>query len=216
MPRDLTAAMQTAVTADSGQEIVYFLSLDFSGGTIYICTAAQNILWNAITWEAVGGALKVGNIEESKDSSGQGVDLELSGVDQTILAALLSNDYRGRVCQIYYAHLSPTTGAVVDAPQLMLEGLQLSSFEVTEQRDSRTGGTVTIKTRIKGRMGIDRRKGIQSSLVSHQHYYPGDTFFQNALALMNQRLAWGTGTVYTGGGGGGGGPGDPGGGGHQS
>jgi len=138
-------------------------------------------------------------VEESGDTSGQGVELALSGVDQTILSALLTNDYRGRVCQVYRAHLNPTNGTVIADPWLMFEGLQLSAFEVEEER-SREGGTVTIKTRIKGRMGIDRIRGIFSNVISHQHYFATDTFWQNAAPAAVSTIQWGTGAVNPGGG----------------
>lgn len=195
--RTLTAGIQTAVAGDGGEE-VYLISLDFSGGTTYLTNGGQDILWSAHTYQAVGGALQIGNVEESPDSSGQGVELQLSGVNQTVLAALLSNDYRGRVCTVYKAWLS--AGAVIADPVLYLEGLQLSAFEVEETRD-RTGGTVTIKTRIKGRMGVDRTRGIVSSVVSHQHYFSGDTFFQNTALLASTSIYWGSGQPMTPGGG---------------
>lgn len=204
-PRNLTTAFKNDTLLDNA-EYVHLVMLSFSGGTTYINDGAQDILWNAVTWDAVGGALTIGNVEESTDSSGQGVELKLNGVDQTILAALLSNDYRGRVCRVYRARLN-SSGAVIADPYLMFEGLQLSAFEVEENRDSQTGGTVTVSTRIKGRMGIDRQRGITSSVVGHQHYFPGDTFWQNAAPLTAQPIYWGNaGPQVPGGGGGGGGP----------
>jgi hypothetical protein len=200
--RTIPSGYLSAMESESS-EFVHLISLDFSGGTIYINTGAADLVWAGQTWEGVGGNLQLGAVEESRDASAQGVDLSLSGVDQSILSALLSYDYRGRVCQVYRAHLNPTTGAVITDPQLLFEGLQVAAFEVTEQRDSRNGGTVTVKTSIRGRMGVDRRKGIISSLVGHQRYFPGDTFWQNAMAVAaaieRGGLWWGNHQVQGGG-----------------
>jgi hypothetical protein len=217
MTRNLTAGIVTAIEGDNA-EFVHLVALDFSGGTFYITTAAQDISWSSQTWTAVGGALVVGNVEESSDASGQGIDLQLSGVDQTILSALLSNDFRGRTCQVYRAHLDTSTGTIIADPVLLFEGLQLSPYEVTERTDAtKGGGTVTIKTRIKGRMGVDRTRGIWSNLASHQHFYATDTFWQNAAALANKEITWGKWKTTTGGNGlGGPGSGMPSGGGSPS
>jgi hypothetical protein len=145
------------------------------------------------TWTAIGGLLRFGGVEEAGDPRGQGLDVTLSGVTQTAIAVLLGGTtYRGRRMRIWRAHLDSALGTVVDAPLMLFEGLQLSPYEIRETRDSRDSGTVTIKTRIRGRLGIERARGIWASLTSHQHLFPGDTFFQHVAQLANSRVFWGT------------------------
>lgn len=180
----------TAINSDSA-ESCHLIELEFSTGTVYLTTAYQDIAWNGNTYEAVGGLLEIGGIEETSDPQGQGVDLKLSAVDQTVLAALMSAQYRGREAKVYRAHLNKGTGQVVGDPFLMLRGLQLSNYQIEENRDA-SGGTVTISTRISGYLSIDRVRGIKSNLTSHQHEFPGDTFWQNAAILANTKIYWGT------------------------
>lgn len=165
-----------------------------SARLVYAGTGAPQIqsarLVRAATFEAIGGNLQIGSVEESPDPGSQGIELQLSGVDQTIIAALLSNSFRGRVVKIWRAYLDSMTGQVLPDPLMLLEGLQLDPYQVTEDR-SRKGGTVTVKTRIRGRMGVDRVRGIWASVTSHQHVYPGDTFFQNAASIGNTPIYWG-------------------------
>ncbi len=143
------------------------------------------------TFEAIGGNLQIGSTEESADSGNQGVEVQLSGVDQTIIGALLNNSFRGRTVKIWRAILDPITGmAVPELTLQLIEGLQLDPYEVSEDR-ARGGGTVVVKTRVRGRMGVDRLRGIWANVTSHQHIFPGDTFFQNAAALSNTPIYWG-------------------------
>lgn len=183
------AALYVSIASDNA-EIVHLLEFQFDTGTVRIATSGQDLSWNSLSWEAVGGLLELGGIEETTDARGQGIDLRLSGVDQTILSVLINSKYRGRVVKIWRAHLDRTTGRVVGT-MLLFQGLQLSAYTVDEERDN-GGGTVRISTRISGYFGVERVRGIMSNLVSHQHYYSGDLFFQHSASLANVKIYWGT------------------------
>lgn len=186
------AALGVVEAIESAQgEMVHFIDLDFSAGPVRLTTAGQDLDWDGISWQAVGGHLEVGPIEETSDGRGQGVDLHISGVDQTVLALLLAAQWRGRDVRIYRAYYNKATGLLIGDPQLVHQGLQLSPY-VIEEENSRSGGTVRIRTRLSGYLALPRVRGIQSNLVGHQHVFPGDTFFQHAASLGNVKIYWGT------------------------
>lgn len=143
------------------------------------------------TWEAIGGVLEFGGIEETGDVRGQGVDVRFSGVDQSILTLLLASKFRGRGVKIWRAHLDSSTGKIIPDPILLFQGLQLNPYQVTEER-TRQGGAVRIATRLTGMLGLQQVRGIQANLPSHQHYFPGDVFFQHVASLVNTKIYWGT------------------------
>lgn len=143
------------------------------------------------TWEAIGGLLEFGGVEETSDPKGQGVDVKLSGVDQTIISTLLNNNYRGQPVKIWRAWLDSVSGLVLRDLLLLFGGLQLSSYNVEESQE-RDGGTVTISTRLMSYLAASRARGILASLVSHQHLFPGDTFFRHVPGLANSKVYWGT------------------------
>lgn len=171
-------------------ELVHFVELDFASGPVRLTTAAQDLDWNGQTWQAVGGALDISGVEETGDAKSQGVDLRLSGVDQSVLAVLLGSNYRGREAKVYQAYLDQTSGVVTGA-YLLHQGLQLAPYTVDEER-TRNGGTVRISTRLANYFGVRRVRGIQANLISHQHVHPGDTFFQHTAALANTKVYWAT------------------------
>lgn len=173
---------------ESPTEVVHLVELNFSGGSIYINTGAADLNWNGQTWIAVGGDLRVGPVEESSDFGNQGLDLQLSGVDPTLFATLLTNNFRGRMGKVYRAQLD-ASGVIRMTPLLLLQGIQLGAYEIVEDR-SREGGTITMKTRLDGLMGLDRERGIWANLISHQHHYPTDTFMQNVAALAATPIYW--------------------------
>lgn len=194
MTRTLTAGMQTAVAAQTGT-IVYLFQIESSGGTLRLCTAPVDIAWDSQTWDGIGGTLAFGGIEETGDPSGQGVDLTLSGVDQTFIAVLLANHVRGHEVRIWLAHLSD--GDVVADPLEIFRGYQLADYRISETR-SREGGTVTVKTRVMSRLATLRNAvPVRTNPTSHNDMLKraglstGDTFFQNVPGLGHQKINWG-------------------------
>lgn len=187
-PRVLGSGMSAAVTAVSGER-VHLLAITTGRGTVYLSTGATDLTWDSHTWEAVGGALTIGGIQEA-GTDVQGVDVELSGVDQTVLSALMTNGYRGQFVSVYLAALDAATGDVLDALEVF-RGYQLQPYTVTETRD-RTGGGVTIKTTWQPMAAWTQVRGIQANLASHGHAFPGDTFFQNTPGLAGRLIYWGT------------------------
>lgn len=204
-PRTLGAGVATAITEEVG-EFVHLIQLEFASGTVYLSTGTVDLDWNGETWQAVGGALVIGAVEETGDWKAQGVELRLSGVDQTILSALLTSEFRGREARIYRAHLDSATGDVITDPVLLFQGVQLDPYSAEEER-GRTGNTVSIKTRLSGQISVSRSVGVWSNTTVHGHYFPGDTFFQHASSLGNKKIYWGSpfpSSVRGGGGGSGG------------
>jgi len=199
MPRTLTAGVITAISADSA-EFVHLLEFDFSGGFLRITTGASDLSWNSFTWTAVGGNLEFPGIEETNDTKSQGVRLALSGVDQSLVATLLTNNYRGREVKIWRAHLNTANGTVIADPILMFAGLQLAPYQVEEQQTHDGPNTVKISTTVASFLGVERVRGIQSNLASHQHHFPGDLFFQHTVALGHRQIYWGSIPVTTTGG----------------
>jgi hypothetical protein len=191
-PRPMSSEMQQAVTSVTG-ESVHLIEFEFSTGVLRMSTGAVDLDWASDTWRAVGGLLQFGGVHESADASDQSVEIRLSGVNQTVVAALLSSNWRGRSVTIWKAFFDPETGAIISTPLRLFRGKQLTQYVVQETRaDHDRPGTVEITTRVMTELGIDNRRGIISNVATHQRYYPGDTFFQTAVSMANTKIYWGT------------------------
>lgn len=201
MPRNLTSSFVTAIESDVA-EFVHLIELDFSGGFLRINTGAEDLSWNGFTWTAVGGNLSFPGVQETNDIKSQGIKMEISGVDLSLVATLLTNSFRGRTVKIWRAHLNSSTGAIIADPPLLFSGLQLASYEVEEEIRRDGPNTVRITTTLSGLLGIERVVGIQTGLTAHQHHYPGDLFFQHTAQLAHRVVSWGSIPIRTGPGGG--------------
>ncbi len=188
--RIFSGAVLAALAADSATERVFLIRFDFSSGPIRMSTGSRDLVHDGQTWEAVGGGLTIGNVEESGDLRGQGVDISLSGVDPTFIAVLLSENFRGREMRVWQAILDPVTGTVVEAIDLF-DGLQLDGYEIEENIVRGQPLTATIKTHGRHRLSISEFRGIRSNVHGHQQYFNGDTFFAHTASLDNEKVYWG-------------------------
>lgn len=85
---------------------VQFVRLQFSGGAVYLTTAPMDISWNGQTWESIGGEFSLSPMAEFPDSRSGTYELKVSGVDQTLISLLLSQDYVGRGADIWFGYIA--------------------------------------------------------------------------------------------------------------
>lgn len=198
MPRTMTSAMQTAVAAERG-DVVHLLELDSSTGVLRLSTASQDVAWNGFTWVGSGGVLAIGAVQEVGTADLPGVDLTLSGVDQTIISDLLSSHVRGRSVAIWRAHIDDN-GQVVADPLPLFTGYLNEDWTVEEQRDEagKGLGTVTLTTLAASRGAILQQNRTLAcsndslnAMLARAGIATGDTFFRTVPGIAYQSLVWG-------------------------
>jgi hypothetical protein len=171
--------------------------LDFSGGTVYLTSAARDIAWDSQTWSATGGAMSFEAVQETSDLAGQGVKVILDGVTQATISALLSDHYIGHEAKLYLAHLD-TDGSVIADPVLLFHGYMNDAWTIKEKRDP-SGGVATVETRLVSPLvRLQQVRGIKANQTSHETHYANDTFMRHISALREQDLGWGVGLLAPG------------------
>lgn len=190
MTRTLASGMATAI-ASATAEYVHLLELAFSGGYQRLSTGSANLLWRGLTWTGVGGFLGFSSVQESSDVSAGTTELTLSGVDQSVLAVLLSQFYVGRSAKIWRAHLNSSTGAIIADPVLLFSGYMNGGYTVRDVRAVEGHGICTIAFRCTDQLArLEERRGFQTNETSHQAVFPGDRFFQHVNVLAHKPISW--------------------------
>lgn len=199
MGRTLNAGMATAVAAAEGYADVWLLSLTSSGGTTLLTTAQQNVLYSGDTYTAAGGALELAPPAETFDPAAQSMQMTLSGVTQTIVSDLLSNNMRGQGCTVYFGQVLLSTGVLADAPIQVFTGYLNEQWRVTEQVGrGLEPGTVTVSTTVTS--DIARylfARGCRTNVTSHNDMLDrggittGDTLFKRVPELVGKLVVWG-------------------------
>ena len=205
MARTLGAGMATAVAASEGYADVWLLVLVSSGGTSRITTAVQDVLWDGNTYTAVGGNILLEAPSETSDPAAQGMNMTLSGVTQTLIADLLSNNMRGQISTLYFGQVLLSTGVVAVDPIQAFTGYLNEQWQIVEQDGQGTApGTVTISTSAVSDIArYLAPRGVRSNVISHNDMLGraslavGDTFFSRVPELVGKQISWGKKTAIT-------------------
>ena len=200
MARILTTAMQTAISAKEGYADVWLIEITTSATVLRWATNASNVSWTYL-WTGVGGIIEFAAPSETSDPSGQSMRMSLSGVDQTIIAQVLTANVRGRRCRLYWGQINLSTGLIISDPVEAFSGLMNSVWEISEvPSDTSSRGTVTVSTTIVSEMAryLFRRllRTNTNSLRLMQargDITPGsaDTFFQTLPDIVGKPVYWG-------------------------
>lgn len=195
---------------DQRAEFAYLYEIHHSGGgsPLRLTNASADVTALTFTWTAVGGRLVHAGAPDTTDQRGQGTDLELYGLDQTIIQQIQNNQFRGQLLRIYLLHWDPDT-RVQDTPDLIFLGRQNSDYQITEDRDpdsEGSGGTVTVRTRITADLAsVNAKVSTRTNVSSHQEMLrrsgqatPTDTFFERVKAIAGKDIYWGGGAPETG------------------
>ena len=159
------------------------------GGTIWATDSYRTIVWNGNTYTALGHMLGFSGLSESAELRVADLSVQLSGVDQTMIATVLDANYIDRRFLIYQFFLD-TSDAVIASPVLIHDG-RIS--EAAVQEDGEGGASsVTLKSR-DSFADFERLNGRHTNPLEQRYLFPNDASFDllPQLAGQNRQLIWG-------------------------
>ena len=184
MARGLTSAVKTALAASPS-----FCHLVYIGfGTPVRKTdnpfdIVDDIEGSSQTYNAVGTLLGIGNVPESNTPIKNSIDLIFSGVDQSLISTVLSNDVLGVDIKVYRGVVSGT-GCIAD-PFLLFHG-SLADFSIDD-----TGGSASLGITATNHFGnFEKINGRTTSDTSQQRHFSGDKGLEFS-ALTVRDIKWG-------------------------
>ena len=185
MDRGSTSAFQTEIVKDQNQPC-HLIAVELTSGTVYLTDAFKDIIFEGDTYQAVGTYLGVSEIEESANLIVSSMVLSLSNIDQTWIAALLSEDYIDRTIKVYLGFLDSVYDLLSD-PILVFEG-RIDQPLIDEDPDA---GTSTIAIKVTNAwVDFQRITGRHANHEEQQIHYSGDKGFEFASEVV-QDLRWG-------------------------
>jgi hypothetical protein len=120
MPRTLTTAMQTALSA-SVLRCALLVSLQFADNTIYVWSGIGPMTWNGNTYQGVGSLGSISTISEDSTVEAKSVTFELSGIPSSLVSEVLWETRLLYTAQAYFA-LWDANGNLIDTPVLSYQG----------------------------------------------------------------------------------------------
>lgn len=184
--RNASAAVETEVALAANRPIHLF-ELYLDGATTYATDAYRSIVWSGNTYPALGHFLGFDGIEESADMVISQARVSLSGVDQTLIAALLAYEYIDRRLVIRKAFFDSDELNVLVDPLPIFDG-RIDAPEIAEDPDAGTC-VVTISASSHW-IDFERAPGRHTNHEEQQIWFPGDLGFEY-VAQLNRQIKWG-------------------------
>ena len=180
--RLLTTDQQTAID-DSAVHMVWLIRLDFST-PVYLNTSAITIPYDGHDWLA-GQVINVDAITETDSAEATGFTLSLATNSEALIARALTERTTNRRCDVWLALVNPVTGAIIDTPVLIEQGL-CDQPTISEDR-SMAVAAISIETEMAD---FARPNVIRYTNSDQQQRYPGDRIFEYTGQMAERSVAF--------------------------
>lgn len=177
---DMLAAIQAA-----NLRLLFFYEGNFKNGAVHWHTGVGPLVWNAITWDGFGDALKFGDFEETNDIKANGIIVSVAGVAPSKIALALAEPQRNKIGRVWLGLLTEA-GAVIDSPKVIFQG-RLDKMSIDDG-----GETASISVAYEHELiTLERTKEVRYTDAEQQRLYPGDRGLEYVAKLQDAEIPWG-------------------------
>lgn len=185
MPRGLTTTNANA-SKETALYVALYLDMDFPGGKLAYTTGPRDVTFNGVTYKADGTLGALDAVEESGDiSNSRSVTFVMAGMNPTLGAALLANNFTLRTANVYLG-FSDSSWNNSDTPATVsLFRMSACDREITEGEDK---WALSCESYL---IDMGRINGLRQVDGDQQSRFPGDLFFSLKPTLAYRILYWG-------------------------
>lgn len=184
MTRSLGTNFDTALSS-SGFKPFFAVDLGFDSGNVRLWTGYKNITIDSNTFVGGGGVMTIGTIDETGEIRANGVSIHLSGLNSSLLSAILNEDYQNRGIILYFGTLD-SAGAINDTPYIVFRG-QMDVMSIQEN-----GDTSNIVVQSESRLiDLDVPRERRYTKADQQLDFPNDKGLNYVASLQEKAIVWG-------------------------
>jgi len=185
MSRGLSTDNLAQVNAESVGVVLLFAELDFVSGFVRCHSGLGTISWGGNDWLGVGTFGSVSSVEESAELQKRTITYTLTGIPNSLISIVLGESYQGRPAKLYVGFLDPTTGQLVDDPELIDQGL-MDISDIDEGKECSV--TITAESRIAA---WDRPVIRRFTDADQKARFPGDRGLEFIDQAAQKEINWG-------------------------
>jgi hypothetical protein len=185
MPRNLTGGMIAALNSQQVKP-AFFVTATFLSGPVYIWSGLGTINWNGKTWQGLGSLANISTIEEGSNVEAKNMTLSLSGIDVSMLTAIL-NQFQLALPAFVNLALFDDSGNIIPDPLLSFAGrMDIPTLTVS-------GETATIAINCESRLVDMNTPALRRFTSADQQIdYPNDLGFAWVPSLIDVSFFWGS------------------------
>jgi len=183
MSRNLSASVITELNAAEVQPFLLFQG-EFISGTVRTWSGIGDLSWGGHTWTGTGTLLSISSVQETSDTSANGITASLSGIPSSLISLALSECSQGDLGYVYLGFIK--NNAIVSDPVLLFEGrLDIPAIE-------ENGETAVVSISYESRLiDLDRPRESRYTNEDQQRAFPGDLGMEFVADLQDKSLTWG-------------------------
>lgn len=176
----------TAAALDTrNYALAALVELDFASGMLRLHSGPVGhvISWNGHEWLGTGSLGSISTIEESDELAAGAVEFSMSGIDTSMVAAALNEDYLDRPARIWLC--------IMDADH-QLVGEPVGPFSHTmDVMEGVVGSTATLNLTAVNRLADWARPRLRRYTDEDQQAeFPGDLGMEFVSQMVDKELVW--------------------------
>ena len=152
----------------------------------------QNITYDGNVYTASGSLMGISQFTESIEATNDSLQISLSGIDPSVVAAVLDTPIAGSSVRIYNAFYDEETGTMIGAPYLVWSGIA-NSYSIDDSYEHSSKDSVNISVSCKSLLStiMERQSGLYTSMPSFQNKYPTDYSMEFVAGLSDRNFNFG-------------------------
>jgi len=183
MSRGITNALNTVFTSSHVRPFVA-VDLAFAGDNVTVWTGLGNITFLSTTFVGTGEILGISTITENGAVQANGLDVTFNGLDASLVATALTDNYQGRSAKVYLGSITESYAVVAD-PYLLFSG-RMDTMNISDDGE-RANITVSCESRL---VDLNRPKVRRYTQVDQQAEFSGDKGFDFISSLQEKSIRW--------------------------
>ena len=173
--------------AKPSNQPVHLFELYLDNAFTFATDAYRTLTWSGSTYVANGHFLSFDQVEETADMKVSTTNVVLSGVDQSVIAHVMTHAYMDRRLVIRKGFLDTNDQLMVD-PIPILDG-RVDAPQIAEDPDS---GTCTVSLSVSPHwIDFERKPGRHTNHQEQQIWFPGDLGLEY-VSQLNRQIKWGS------------------------
>ena len=184
MTRTVTTAVNNEFTATELSPF-FAVELAFDEGTVRLWTGYGTIQVDGNDFLSGGDILGVSGITETADVAANGITITLSGLDASLVASALTEDYQGRACNLYVGVLSDAGAVIADPIKVFAGRMDLMSVE---DNGATADITITAENRL---IDLERSRVRRYTSEDQKLDFTDDRGLDFVAELQDKEVIWG-------------------------
>jgi hypothetical protein len=184
MTRTLGSTFQTELAAKELSPF-FAVEMDFDGDPVRLWGGYGNLVIDGDTYTGAATLLNISAISETSEVQANGITVTLSGIDNSLISAALSEAYQGRELKVYFGVLNDA-GAIIDDPYIAFKG-RMDVMTIDEGAESSTM-SVTAESRL---IDLDVTRERRYTDADQKIDFPDDKGLEFIADIQDKEIIWG-------------------------